>query len=168
MAGYNNLRLVARKRYKGSFEGFLSYCGLCGSPLFWPSKMARYDLYCKLDRFRSVVRTPNGLLTAFRGTVDHIKRLSDGGSNNLSNLAGLCIPCHEFKDNVVGEQRYCGVCDEPLESTDFRRVHTECLRTPERLTAKLGDFVQIKHYGSLSKEEPDVESPNGNQSGIGD
>lgn len=33
-------------------------------------------------------------------TVDHIKQLSIGGSNDLSNLQTLCIDCHEEKDHL--------------------------------------------------------------------
>jgi 5-methylcytosine-specific restriction protein A len=29
--------------------------------------------------------------------VDHIIRLADGGSNDRSNLQGLCTPCHDAK-----------------------------------------------------------------------
>lgn len=36
-------------------------------------------------------------LTRATDEIDHIKPLSAGGSNDRSNLQGLCKPCHEEK-----------------------------------------------------------------------
>lgn len=32
-------------------------------------------------------------------TIDHIVKISEGGTNNKSNLQVLCVPCHTYKDN---------------------------------------------------------------------
>ncbi len=32
-------------------------------------------------------------------TIDHIKRISSGGTYDISNLRGLCYSCHQLKDN---------------------------------------------------------------------
>ncbi len=32
-------------------------------------------------------------------TIDHIIKISEGGSNEYSNLQLLCRPCHNIKDN---------------------------------------------------------------------
>ena len=32
-------------------------------------------------------------------TIDHIKRISSGGTYDISNLTGLCDYCHQCKDN---------------------------------------------------------------------
>lgn len=32
-------------------------------------------------------------------TIDHIKRISSGGTYDISNLRGLCYYCHQVKDN---------------------------------------------------------------------
>ncbi len=33
-------------------------------------------------------------------SIDHIKKISEGGSNHKSNLQLVCIPCHTKKDRV--------------------------------------------------------------------
>lgn len=36
-------------------------------------------------------------------TIDHIKPLSMGGEDDVSNLAATCFPCNAFKGNVIPE-----------------------------------------------------------------
>jgi 5-methylcytosine-specific restriction protein A len=49
-------------------------------------------------------------LIRFAQEVDHIIRLSDGGSNNPDNLQSLCTACHTAKTNAENGCRRVG-CD---------------------------------------------------------
>jgi 5-methylcytosine-specific restriction protein A len=37
--------------------------------------------------------------------IDHIRPLSEGGTDERSNLQGLCKPCHDAKTKVEGRSR---------------------------------------------------------------
>lgn len=48
--------------------------------------------------------------------VDHIHPLHTGGSNDLSNLQGICIPCHVDKTRRdMGRRPATGVDGWPIE-----------------------------------------------------
>lgn len=136
-----NRRRNARAQYRKQLTSYISYCGLCGVRLYWPAMMNPLDIYIWRGWYAAAtIRTPDGFVKAFQGTVDHIIPLSQGGTNALTNLAGLCRPCHEFKDNQAEPgTRVCCVCHLQLGPTDFRRIHTDCLVERDRLTFSLGD-----------------------------
>lgn len=41
-------------------------------------------------------------------TIDHVKKISHGGTYDISNLIGLCYNCHQYKDNLGKLQKKKG------------------------------------------------------------
>ena len=45
--------------------------------------------------------------------IDHIVRLGEGGSDDISNLMALCVECHAEK-TLIEVFRWVGLCDEDI------------------------------------------------------
>lgn len=139
--GREGLRKTARDRYKTQLKSPFSYCGLCGTMLVWRSLLNKDHTYHYKGDFTAVVTTPHGLKRVHVGTVDHIVRLAEGGTNDLSNLAGLCVPCHREKDEQKPIPRYCWICEEELEPRSIRCSHAECNLEDRRLKTPLAELM---------------------------
>ncbi len=64
--------------------------------LVWEMQRGRCNRCRKL-----VAEKRKGRWRAFAGGVHHKVPLSKGGTNRLSNLEGLCIPCHNHADAAL-------------------------------------------------------------------
>lgn len=134
------IRHQARQLYMESLDSPFSYCGLCGEKLVW-LKLLDATVYWRGGYYAEVYFADGHRDTILVGTVDHITKISDGGTNALANLAGLCIPCHRDKDEQVAGERYCRRCMMPLEKNTFERIHWKCQRDEPFLTYKLGEAL---------------------------
>lgn len=135
---FHALREAAKKIYLKTLPSPFSYCALCGCRLVWFLKLpdfVDFDVEKELVWFGGGRRR----FSVKRGTVDHILPLAKGGSNQITNLAGLCFDCHRDKDAEVAGIRFCRKCYEPLDENDFRRIHTECQKNEAFLTYRLGN-----------------------------
>lgn len=70
-------RAFTRAEREAVFKKCNGKCSRCGKKL-------QIDDYRKKDTYM---------------TIDHIKRISSGGTYDISNLTGLCNYCHQCKDN---------------------------------------------------------------------
>lgn len=70
-------RAFTRAEREAVFKKCNGKCSRCGKKL-------QIDDYRKRDTYM---------------TIDHIKRISSGGTYDISNLTGLCDYCHQCKDN---------------------------------------------------------------------
>lgn len=52
--------------------------------------------YCMICR----KRCPRNVLT-----IDHIKKVAEGGANDKTNFQLICRPCHDIKDGIVKQPR---------------------------------------------------------------
>ena len=56
----------------------------------------------------------NGELVQVRiASVEHRKRIADGGDNSPSNLVAACVRCNASKSNPPPKARACRGCGEP-------------------------------------------------------
>lgn len=61
-----------------------------------PSSKKRYDAAWRAVRARVLREKPSCALCGSLATdVDHIVAVADGGTDDRSNLRGLCLPCHK-------------------------------------------------------------------------
>ena len=61
-------------------------------------KQPNQRLFTNVVRLRGY-RCANCLRVTNYHTVDHIKKRTDGGTDDISNLQLLCLSCHRQKDN---------------------------------------------------------------------
>jgi len=137
------VRTQARQLYMQSLDSPFSYCGLCGEMLVWIQKFRNDEFIEMADYKTALIRLSGNCQSVLVGTVDHIIKIADGGTNDLSNLAGLCVDCHRDKDQETKDGRYCRICLMPVKDTDFRRVHTNCQKDEPFLKYKLGEKFPV-------------------------
>ena len=56
-------------------------------------------------------------------TIDHVKPLSMGGEDDVSNLACVCLPCNVFKGNILPENFIDRINDIFLYQTEKKTKH---------------------------------------------
>ncbi len=67
-------------------------------------------------------------------TIDHVKPLSMGGEDDVSNLACTCLPCNVFKGNILPENFLNRINDIFMYQTEKNTKHKLkwCVRKPPR------------------------------------
>ena len=56
-------------------------------------------------------------------TIDHVKPLSMGGEDDVSNLACTCLPCNVFKGNILPENFLNRINDIFMYQTEKNTKH---------------------------------------------
>ena len=78
---------------------------------------------------RRMVRHFKGKYHPRMPTIDHKKRLADGGTNHIDNLELVCVECNHKRDRValgIPAVRTCRHCGKPLNNGGGRRGCPAC------------------------------------------
>jgi hypothetical protein len=97
------------------------------------------------------------------GHVHHIKFLSDGGTNRLENLVGLCTDCHALihpKNNDLDGDW----ADAPKFPTEGAQDEVAVIRRDRPSTSRDGMTAKERDFGKLEAETPSRNNTHSSQS----
>ena len=92
----SNLRKAARKKIVSLLEAQNHKCIWCHKKITAPEELSQLGFQdIRVVKNAKLVGTKNNLKYKFRmATVEHIRRIEDGGNNDPGNLAAACFPCN--------------------------------------------------------------------------
>ena len=96
----HNLRTRARKRIRLLVERQEGKCYWCKFPI-------------SVDAPKRLVQGRKRRLQVRPATIDHIKRLADGGDNRMDNLVAACQQCNNQRTKQPRKTSTCKFCDSP-------------------------------------------------------
>ncbi len=119
------LRTEARQMYVKGLSTPFTNCEYCGALLVWMELFNRDEVTVCFENARELHYLAAGSAVELKkATIDHIKPLRDGGTNQLINLAGACFDCNLEKDRIL--KTLCKICGKNLTGSDNKRTHKKC------------------------------------------
>lgn len=122
-------RRRSRRRYFSAHPEAFAKCHWCGARVVFLDRVRSSQRVSTSDPRRVVVLVGGERVTFRLGTLDHVVPLSEGGSEELSNLVAACHQCNAGRDRAAAKRysalishvKPCVECGRPKTGRARRR-----------------------------------------------